>query len=210
MKINGLVWSDPMMYDIILKVLFDLNWKHIVTQKKLKYKLHIPIIAFTLLFHSVFIYFYTQFYLINVGEKLSQIESSTEGKLYQSGNYIPIYENKKSNKIPKKYVYALVNNYGNTTEEIYYTKKGQKIVALYKNKKLVKVSRSSEPKKINFIIPIVGFLFLIFAVFREAIRRGTFSSWQIGRSPDYVEKTCYLYGISLFAFGILILILKEL
>lgn len=178
------------------------------TKEKIKFAYHIPMIIALLVLQFFSSDIFSYFYLKKVENKLSKLHSVT-GKFYRHGEYKPRLKENSPFRVPKNYVYAFVNKDGDITEETYYTKDGTKVVALYSGDKIVKVSGASGPKTFYFIIPIIGFLLILFANLREAARSGNIFSWQLGRSPDHLEKICYLYGVPFFGISIFIVIVKE-
>lgn len=180
-----------------------------VNKKRIKFGLHFPIIIAILFLHTFASDIYLHFYLQNVEKNFLENTVSGNGSLYKSGEYTPILKEESSFSVPNKYEFVFVENRDNVTEETYYTMDGDKVKAFYINGKIQKVSGKSGPKMAYFIVPVLGFVFVLFANLRESARTGKFFSWQLGKSPDYIEKLFYLYGVSFFAIGLFIIIVKE-
>jgi hypothetical protein len=176
---------------------------------KINFALHIPLVMVILVIHMLSSNIYSFFSLRAIEQKLASLDHM-DGRLYRTGEYKPLVDEKSSLEVPSDYVYVFVKKHGDTTTETYYAKDGAEVEALYTGGTIRRISGKSGPKTAYFLIPIVGLFTLLFAIIRETFRTGTVSSWQIGRSSDQFEKVCYLYGIALFGIGILIVIVKEL
>lgn len=178
-------------------------------EKQIKYRIHIPIICVLLIVQffssDIFAYFY-----LKSAEKRFMEANSLDGKLYGSGEYTPLLAKDPYSKIPRDYKFVFVRKNGDLTEETYYTKKGEMIEATYVGNRVQRVSGKSEPNMASFILPVIGFFITGFALFREVLRTGEIFSWRLGRHPDKTEKVCYLYGVPLFASGILFGLIKPL
>lgn len=178
-------------------------------KKSIGYKLHIPVILAALILQAFSSDIYLHFYLISVENELEAAAAKGNGNFYIKGEYEPLLSKKSSFTVPRNYAYAFVEKKENETMETYYAPDGKKVVALYYNGRINKVSGKSGPKIAYFVIPVVGFILILFAILRESARTGNIFSWQLGKSPDPFEKLCYSYGISFFGAGTLIVIVKE-
>jgi hypothetical protein len=179
-------------------------------KKRIRYRLHLPVIIIVLILQVFVSDIYLHFYLIGVGNKLQEATNKGGGDFYNKGEYEPLLSKKSSFAVPRDYVYAFVEKKDNVTIETYFDPDGKKVKAFYINGRINKVSGKSGPKIFYFIIPIIGFILVLFAIIREAARTGNIFSWQLGKAPDSFEKVCYSYGIPFFGAGVLIVIVKEI
>ena len=169
---------------------------------------HVPVIIGLLVIH----YFSTDilgfFYLNSLKKRLNELGS---GKLtiYEDGNYEPIAKGDSRFKLPRHPKLVIVKRNQNITKEIYFTKYGERIEALYIDNKIKSVSYRFALGTVGFLIPIIGLLIGLYSVIHEMVRTGDVMSWTWTRHPDDYEKICYLYAISLIGFGLLLLVMKH-
>jgi hypothetical protein len=137
-------------------------------------------------------------------------ESSSENlKVYRNGLYVPILKKDTYRHLPRDVKIVVVEKDSDITKEIYFSKNGDIIEAIYVNNIIQSITAKSIPSAVSFSIPLLGIVFGIYSVVHNILRTGNIITWGLMRRLDSLEKVCIIYTISLFGFGLLLLIIKH-
>ena len=175
---------------------------------KIKYYIHIPIVIAILAIHYVSFDIYNYFYLKKVEKDLASNKNNS-GTLYRAGEYKRHSENISCERVPCDSVLVYVTNSDNSRLETHYTKDGAQVDVLFVDGNLERITGTQFSGHMYFIVPLIGIILCLFAVVHDMLRTGTLCTWNIGRSPDSIEKILYLYGLPLLGVGIFSTIVKE-
>lgn len=155
-------------------------------------------------FDDTYIYFSFHSFIEKYNES-----SSKNFKIYRNGLYVPILKKNTYRHLPRNVKIIVVEKDNDITKEIYFSKKGDIIEAIYVNSTMQSITSKSVPSAVFFLIPFLGIIIGSYSVARNILRTGNIMTWSLWRRFDSIEKVCMIYANSLFGFGLLLLIVKH-
>jgi hypothetical protein len=166
----------------------------------IKLRDHLLILSLLMILALFFIQIFSFFFLWGVEIRVQDVDSSHK-KLYRYGEYAPI----SAEEAPKVYKFVIVTKRGDSTEEVYYTPRAERIKVLYFGNRW-RMTSSLPYSLLAFLIwPVAGMFLIGYSILRQAARAREFLTWRLARSSlERGEKILLLYGISLFIIGIVL------
>jgi hypothetical protein len=147
-----------------------------------------------------------QFFIIDIFSGLvlpiieNKLRKASDGTFYTNGQYLPLSKEES----PKEFAFVFVTKSVNTVTETYYTKRAERIRVTYVDNKWSQTADTLFFNMVFLALPFLGFLMFGSAILHKMARTGAITTWTMGSYPDdQVEKILKLYGIPIFASGII-------
>ncbi len=173
------------------------------TGRPINYSFHFGVILFLLVFQYFSVNLAT-FVRLNFFRHYYSAKDGGSGKFFFKGEYVPISSRVKIE--PMDYEFVFVKEGEGTTKEIYFFKNGCSVESWYVGNdwKSSLITRGII-LHVFLIVPMIGFVLFLTGVLRKSRRTKSIFTWQSIKHPyDRIEKICLLYGIPLFASGIIL------